>query len=137
VEWFHPDTWQHNRCTTIFINELLDDIEGMLARIQRDTGLVWTKPVGDILPMHQKMLSLQQHRDQDQLCRDIIKSVVIDTAPVMDWAGIDLPLVSQSYIQYELRNLSFEIECHSLDNFPTNSVHLKSIIYSNKTHEPI
>ena len=81
--------------------------------------------------MHQKMLSLQQHRNQDQLCQDIIKSVVTNITN-LDWSDINLPLASQSYIQYELRNLGFEIECHSLDNFPTNSVHLKSIIYSNK-----
>jgi hypothetical protein len=137
VEWYHLDTWRDQQCTTILVNQLLDDIEGTLYQIQKDNGLTWTKLVNDIFPMHQKMLSLQQHRNQDQLCRDIIKSVVTDAAVGMDWTDIDLPLASQSYIQYELRNLGFEIECHDLDNFPTNSVHLKSIIYSNKTHEPI
>jgi hypothetical protein len=137
VEWYHLDTWQDRQCTTILVNQLLDDIEGTLYQIQKDTGLTWTKSVNDIFPMHQKMLSLQQHRNQDQLCQDIIKSVITNAAVGMDWTDIDLPLASQSYIQYELRNLNFEIECHNLDNFPTNSVHLKSIIYSNKTHEPI
>jgi hypothetical protein len=131
VEWYHLDAWKNSRCTTILVNQLLDNVNDTLSQIQKDNNLVWTKSFNDIFPMHQKMLSLQQHRNQDQLCRDIIKSVVTDV-PELDWSDLNLPLASQSYIQFELRNLGFEIECHSLDNFPTSSVYLKSIIYSNK-----
>lgn len=130
VEWYHPDRWQNNQCTTILINQLLNDIEGTLDQIQHDTGIVWVKPINDILPVHQKMLSLQKHRNQDQLCKDIIQSVTAQIDIDLDWANQELPLVSQSYIQWHLRNLGFEIECHGLDIFPTNSVHLKSILYS-------
>ena len=135
VEWFHPDVWQHDRCTTILVNDLLDDIEGVLARIQKDTGLVWTKPVSDILPIHQKMLSLQRYRNQDQLCNDIIANT-LNSVP-FDWVDKDLPLPSQCYIQWALRNNGYEMACHGLDLFPTNSVNLKSILYSTKNNEPI
>ena len=135
VDWFHPDVWQHDRCTTIFTNELLDDIKGVLARIQEATGLVWTKPVSDILPIHQKMVSLQNFRSQDQLCSDIVNNT-LGSVP-FDWADKKLPLPSQCYIQWELRNRGYEMACHGLDLFPTNSVNLKSILYSTKNNEPI
>lgn len=136
VEWYHLNTWQNPRCTTILVNQLLDEVEGALEQIQKDNNLVWTKPIADIIPMHQKMLSLQVHRNQDQLCRDIIRAVT-GNVDKLDWSDLVLPLASQSYIQYELRNLGFEIECHGLDKFPTNSLHLKSIIYPDRQHESI
>lgn len=136
TEWYHLDTWKNPRCTTILVNQLLDNVDGTLEQIQKDNNLVWTKPIADIIPMHQKMLSLQVHLNQDQLCRNIIKAVT-SNVDKLDWSDLVLPLASQSYIQYELRNLGFEIECHGLDKFPTNSVHLKSIIYSDRQHESI
>ena len=135
VEWFHPDTWQHQRCTTILVNELLDDIEGTLSRIQKDTGLVWTKPVGDILPVHNKMVSLQKYRNQDKLCQMIVSSTIAGIE--FDWADKEVPLASQSYIQWALRKQGYEIECHGLDTFPTNSVKLKSILYRLENNESI
>ena len=132
VEWYHPDTLKNDRCITILIDQLLDDVEGTLHRIQKCTGLIWSKSINDILPMHQKMLSLQTYRNQDQLCKDIIESVTLKNVISIDWSNFELPLASQSYIQWQLRNLGFEIECHGLDIFPTNSIQLKSILYSNQ-----
>jgi hypothetical protein len=39
-------------------------------------------------------------------------------------------LASESYVQWQLRNLGYEIQCHELDKFPTNSVHLKELLYT-------
>jgi hypothetical protein len=40
-----------------------------------------------------------------------------------------LPLASEAWIQWQLRNLGWEIKCHELDIFPTNSVYLKELLY--------
>lgn len=131
VEWYHLDTWHHPRCTIVLIDQLLYDIEHTLLRIQQEIGIAWTKPINDVLPIHKKMLSLQRYVDQDQLCKKIIESTTSKSCKPINWSDFELPLASQSYIQWQLRNLGFEIECQNLDTFPTDSVYLKSILYHN------
>jgi len=41
-----------------------------------------------------------------------------------------LPLPSEVWIQYRLRELGYEIRCHGLDIFPTTSVQLKKLLYT-------
>jgi hypothetical protein len=127
VEWFHPAKWNHNRCYTLLITDLLDNIEQVLEEIKTSTNLTFVKPIKSILPLHKKMLNLQQHRGQDLLCYKIINSIVNDIE--FSWDDQLLPLPSQSYIQWRLRELGYEIKCHDLNLFPTNSIHLKSILY--------
>lgn len=40
---------------------------------------------------------------------------------------------SEAWIQWQLRNLGYEIQCHGLDKFPTNSVHLHELLYQPKS----
>jgi predicted nuclease with RNAse H fold len=40
-----------------------------------------------------------------------------------------LPLPSEAWIQWQLRNLGYELRCHGLDMFPTNSVQLRELLY--------
>jgi hypothetical protein len=128
VEWFHPDKWSHNRCKTILVKELLYNIKYVLEDIRIFTNLKFNKPIELLLPAHEKMLQLQKHQNQDLLCSNIIDSVVNKNN--FDWSDQELPLASQSYIQWKLREIGYEIECHGLDLFPTNNVHLRSILYS-------
>jgi hypothetical protein len=71
------------------------------------------------------MLELQQNLLEDQICNRIVQYTINDLD--FDWPELSLP--SQSWIQWELRNQGFEIECHGLDKFPTNSIQLKKLIY--------
>lgn len=127
VEWFHPANWNHDRCQVVYIKDLLYNIEQVLADIKTFTGLTFTKSVEGMLPSHKKMLGLQKYRNQDLLCANIINSVKHNTE--FSWINQELPLASQSYIQWKLREMGHEMECDGLDLFPTDSVNLKNILY--------
>lgn len=127
VEWFHPEKWSHTQCKVVLINELLYDFKNTILKIQKFCGLEFKKSIDDIIPHHFTMLSLQKWATQDQLCNKIINSVLSDQ--LFDWSDQLLPLPSQSWVQWELRNHRLEIQCNGLDKFPTNSVQLKELLY--------
>jgi hypothetical protein len=128
IEWYHLDTWMHPRSHNILIKDLLFDFERVMRQLQQAFGFKFARPIQDLLPYHEKNLALQVHQTQDQLCQNIVDSVVhgID----FDWSNQPLPLASEAYVQWQLRNLGYEIRCHELDKFPTDSVHLKELLYT-------
>ena len=132
VEWYHPDTWTHSRCQLVLINELLYDFKNTILKLQNFCNLDFKKSVDDIIPYHIKMLSLQKWLTQDQLCKKIIDSITLNQ--VFDWSDQELPLPSQSWIQWQLRNLGYEIQCHGLDIFPTNTTQLVDLLTTQNTN---
>lgn len=126
VEWYHPDHWQHPKCSIITISELLYNFEESLDKIQKFCNLRFTKNINQMIPYHKQMLQLQSNLDQDSVCRQIIQAVITDQ--YYKWK--ELPLLSQSWVQWELRNNGIEIKCNGLDNFPTDSVQLKKLLYN-------
>jgi hypothetical protein len=125
VEWYHPDSWSHERSHLVLIKDLLFDFESTLAGIQTFCDLTFKRDIAEFLPHHATMMSLQKHLSQNQICTKIINSVINGT--YYEWSV--LPLPSEAWIQWELRNHGYEIRCHGLDTFPTNSVHLKELLY--------
>ena len=126
VEWYHPDTWSHDRCQLVLLNELLYNFKNTILKIQKFCNLEFKKSIDDIIPYHNKMLSLQKWLTQDQLCNNIIDSIINNQ--VFDWSDQELPLPSQSWIQWQLRNLGYEIKCYGLDIFPTNTTQLLKLL---------
>jgi hypothetical protein len=127
VEWYHPDRWTHPRCFLILIKDLLYNFEATILKIQEFCNLQFQKSINELIPYHHSMLSLQKYLNQDQLCADIVNSIV-NNHPI-NWDNQPLPLPSQSWVQWQLRNLGYEIQCHGLDTFPTNSVNLQELLY--------
>lgn len=127
VEWYLPDQWSHSRCSTVTLSDLLFDFERTLLQIESHCGLRYVKDIDCLKPYHQQNLSLQTHIGQDQLCEKIVDQVLQPKAT--DWQWPMLPLPSEAWIQWELRNRGFEIHCHDLDEFPTNLHALRKIIY--------
>jgi len=125
VEWYHPDQWQNSKCITLTVQDLLYNFKPSLIKIQEFCNLTFTKDIEKIVPYHNQMLQLQKYLGQDWVCRQIVQSVVNDC----DFEWNTLPLASQSWIQWQLRNLNFEIQCDGLDIFPTTSVQLKKLLY--------
>lgn len=125
VEWFFPNTWNHQKCKFVFITDLLYNFKKVVTEIQEFCQINFKTDIDQLLPYHTQMLSLQNHLTQDKLCANIIDSVF--TSQRMHWDS--LPLPSQSWIQWQLRNLGYEIKCNGLDIFPTNSVQLQELIY--------
>jgi len=126
VDWFLPDTWQHHRCMIIYINELLHEFESCIQRIKDFWGVRFSKTIQELQPFHREMLSLQSNLGQDKLCRNIIEHTLYRT-DLLEWSS--LPLASESWIQWRLRDLGYELKCHDLDDFPLDSQKLRSIIY--------
>lgn len=125
VEWYHPDTWSHPKACVITIADLLFDFETSLIKIQKHCNLHFVRPISDLLPYHQENLKLQHHLHQDWLCKEIINSTI--NGRELSWEP--LPLGSEVWIQWELRNRGFEIRCNELDIFPTTSVQLNELLY--------
>lgn len=126
VEWYHPDHWSNPQACIVTSKDLLFNFEESLNRIQRHCNLSFTRPVTDLLPYHKENLKLQTHLLQDQLCKDIVESSLNNIS--FDWEL--LPFGSEIWIQWELRNRGFEIQCDGLDIFPTNSIQLRELLYS-------
>jgi hypothetical protein len=126
IEWYHLDTWQHEKCQVITVRELLWDFEKTLNCCRDFCGLEYTRPITDLLELHQQNLQNQQHLNEDVLCHTIVNSTVEDK----NFSWLPRSLVSEAWIQWQLRTLGWEIRCDGLDTFPTNSVHLKELLYN-------
>lgn len=125
VEWFFPNTYSHPKCKFVFISDLLYNFKKVMLEIQEFCQLDFKTDINELLPHHDQMLSLQKYLNQDELCTNIIDSLI--TTQPMEWDN--LPIPSQSWIQWQLRNLGYEVRCNGLDIFPTNSVQLQELIY--------
>jgi hypothetical protein len=130
VEWYHPTQWSHPRCQLVLTKELLYNFESTVQKLQKFCNLEFKKNITDLVPIHNIMLSLQLYLSQDQLCHRIVDHALDNQ--LFEWK--DIPLPSQGWVQWQLRNLGYEIRCHGLDKFPTDSVALQNILYaSNKS----
>lgn len=125
VEWYLPDVWQHPRALIITTKELFENFEQVLKKIVNFWEVVPSKSITDLVPSHEKMLSLQQHLGKDLVCSNIINSVLDDAEP-MSWNN--LCIISQAWIQYQLRQRGYELLCHNLNSFPSDTASLKSVV---------
>lgn len=135
VEWYLPNTWNNPDCLFVSVNELLYNFENCINKIKEFGNLTFKRDLAELLPYHEQMVKLQQFQNQDSLCETIVTSTIQRT--LFDWSDTDLPLASQSWIQWRLRNLGYELRCDGLDLFPTNSIQLQELIYLANNDKPI
>jgi hypothetical protein len=126
VDWNHLESWSHPNCCVVTVDQLLYDFENTLYRIKTHCNLQFEKDVAELVPFHQQNLKLQKYTTQDRICNQIIDAVVNDQK--FEWE--EITLTSESWIQWQLRNLGYELRCDGLDTFPTNSVQLRELLYS-------
>lgn len=126
LEWQNRGQCIHPKCITVLLNDLLYDFENTISSIQKFCNLDFKRPITDLLPAHYTMLALQKYLGQDQLCNSIVACTVNDQ--YIEFGK--LPLPSEAWIQWQLRNLGYELRCNGLDTFPTNSVQLKKLLYT-------
>jgi hypothetical protein len=76
--------------------------------------------VGDLTILsniHKKMISLQQDLNKDDICKKIIKNFLNnDNFSV----SVELSIIDEAWIQWELRNNGYEMYCNELNEFPKN-----------------
>ena len=128
-KWYSMISWRPDpRCVQINIKQdLFYNFEHTINKIASQCQLKLTKPISSILGLHSEMISLQKYCGQDDICNQIIESVT-NHLP-FDWYKHPLTILSEAWIQWRLRNLGYEIRCHGIDLFPTNSVQLQELLY--------
>jgi hypothetical protein len=128
--WHSMTSWQPNsHCIQLNIKQdIFYNFENTINRIVKQCGLLLTKPISSIMDVHSVMVAGQSYLTQDQLCNQIISSVLEQHD--FDWSDQVLTLPSEVWIQWQLRNHKMEIRCDGLDIFPTNSVQLQQLLYS-------
>ena len=126
VEWYFPDVWSHERALIITTKDLLENFQDTMKKILRFWNKQPVRDISDLLPLHNKMLSLQTNLGKDQHCQDVIDSV-LNNNPHWHWGELCLP--SQAWIQYQLRSQGYELMCQDLNHFPTNTTDLKAVTY--------
>lgn len=129
VEWYFPEKWSHERCLILTTEQLLFEFDDTMCQVKEFWGQSYVKPVKSMWPTHEAMLELQLNIGQDELCHKIVDSVM-DKHPPFNWSAHYLPLGSQVWIQWELRQQGIEIQCHGLDIFPISTEELKAITYA-------
>lgn len=127
IEWNHLEEWNHPNCLNITIRQLLYNFENTILKIKEFCNLDFKKNVTELAHIHLKMLTMQKNLNQDWLVREIVHTTV--NGINFDWSNYYLPIPSQGVIQWELRNLGYELACHGLDIFPTTSVQLQELLY--------
>jgi len=127
LDWYLPDKkWSHPKCQIVLMRDFLYDFKRTMEGVIEFAGITPTKSLDQFVPLHKQMLSLQANAGQDQLCATIVDATLANQE--FDWATIKVPLVSEAWIQWELRNRGWEIQCHGLDVFPKNSKDLRTLL---------
>jgi hypothetical protein len=125
IEWGSSAQFNHPKCLKLSVHDLLFKFDHTVNHLIHHLHLNAIRPVEDLLPIHARMLSLQTDIGIDQLCRDIIHALMHNQP--FSWKPMSI--IGESWIQWQLRNLGYEIKCHGLDTFPTNSVNLQELLY--------
>lgn len=125
IGYHDQPNWLQTNCIHVAVNDLLYNFESTIEQIRTRCNLTFTKPVTDLLPYHQINLKNQKYINHDTFCKNVVDSTINN----LNASWTDLGLCSESWIQWELRNRGFEIQCDGLDIFPTNSLHLKELLY--------
>ena len=112
---------------SITVSDLLYDFKNTITTIKNFINVPFTKPLESMLDPHNQMLSLQKFTNHDMLCNQIVNYTVADN--FLDWQHQPLTLASESWVQWRFRELGYEMACHGLDTFPTNTVQLKELLY--------
>lgn len=125
IAWGDRSHFQHKNCHVVKIIDLLYDFAKTLIDLKDFFGFSFVKPLTSLSPIHKKMLSLQLNLDIDNTCKKIVDSVNKPKHFLWD----PLPLVGEAWVQWQLRQMGYQICCHGLDIFPCDSVNLQKIIY--------
>lgn len=105
---------------------LIDNFESTVNNILDYFELLIARQNVDLSDLHTKWLATQPYVDKDQLINDIVNSVLDNKQ--LQWNS--LTIVDEAIIQCILREQGYELKCHGLNDFPTNSKQLRELIYA-------
>jgi hypothetical protein len=126
IEWDCPTHYTQDNCCLVTVSDLLFNFKPTVEKIVDALDLKVQTSVDQLLPYHSKMISLQTFLNSTKLCNSIISSITTPT-DILNWG--QLSLIEEAWLQWQLRNLGYELKCNGLDIFPTNSVQLQELLY--------
>lgn len=124
-EWNLLDHYSHPKLHVITTHDFLYNFEKTIKNVSQFADIE-TDNIDNMQIVHNKMMSLQQHLDSDDICNNIINNFTNDT----DYKFGKLSVIDEAWIQCELRNIGIEIQCNNLNVFPSTVFDLKKITYS-------
>lgn len=122
VEWFFPDTFKHPRCHVVYIKDLLHNPQQTVDELEKFLNVKWVRPFSELEFLHKLNLSLQKYLHQDRISNSIISA--LDTRTSFTWQPCDLTLVTEAWVQMQIRNRGWDLQCTELINFPTSTQEL-------------
>jgi hypothetical protein len=127
IEWPLSEQLSNPNLLIVRLSDLMHDIIATVEKICKFCNLDLIINHQQLSDIHQIMLSYQKNLHKDVLCRKIVQHVVdgID----FDYSNETLTLIDESWIQWRLRELGYELQCHELNQFPTSTAHLTNKIY--------
>lgn len=76
--------------------------------------------------LYQPWKDSQKHFFKDQLIHDIVNAIIDNKD--LNWA--ELSIIDEALIQHYLRKRGYELKCHGLNEFPTNTKKLRELMYA-------
>jgi hypothetical protein len=125
TEFYQPIS--HNKVINVAVTDLADNFQTTLIELFENLKLpmLHQDQLGRI---ETEWMAGESFTKIDRLCHDIVAAVL--DGHNMSWQPEQLTLIDEAYVQCLLRNKNFEIRCHNLNSFPTNSAHLKQLLCS-------
>ena len=120
VEWFFPDTFNHDRYHTIFVKDLLNSPQTVVDELELFLNVKWIRPFSELITLHQYNLGLQRYINQDRLGHNIMSA--LDTQSNLNWQSSDLTLVTEAWLQSQIYKHGWSLQCG--DTFPTSTTEL-------------
>jgi len=116
----------HSKVINVAITDLVNHFQPTLIGLFKNLDLPMTYQ-DQLDRIETEWLANESFTKIDQLCHDIVTAVL--EGHNISWQQHQLTLIGEAYVQCLLRNKHFEMRCHGLDTFPTNSVQLKELLY--------
>lgn len=126
IAWHDQSHWQqYPNCHMILVDQLLTNFVETINNVRDAFNLSFVRPVTDLLPVHRELILMQHNINIGEVCNNIVSNTINGT----EYQWLPLSIVGESWVQWQLRNLGYEIRCDGLDIFPTTTVQLQNLLY--------
>jgi hypothetical protein len=124
-EWIEAKNYVPSHWLVISTEEILNDTFNTFIKVCEYCNGYNESTYEELKYFSEVWRSKQQYLiDEYKLVNDIVKNSINKTN--FDW--VPLNIISESIIQQQLRSHGYEIKCHNLNSFPTNSIHLHHLM---------
>jgi hypothetical protein len=95
-------------------------------KLEQFLNVQWIRPFSSLSSFHQYNLSLQKYTTQDQIGHKIMSA--LDTRSDLNWQSTDVTLVTEAWLQSQIRERGWDLQCDNMIDFPTSIAKLSQKI---------